>query len=230
MTGGGDTRDRDLGFEGWRLVLPAGWSTVPTDDDGARAAINGILDRALEGKPRDQMIKARIKVDRALREEVLRARRRGARHVHLLTTPVRGVPVSGSLITVPVPISGSIDDLGSVLTAVLGESDGVVEVGHAELGRLPGLYRVRRSEEDLGDPEGPPVTATYVDYVVPIADDAVMEMVFMTMTEPIVDQMVALFHAIASTLHRASGDRAAGDRAAGDQAAGDQASTAVGAP
>jgi hypothetical protein len=188
---------------GWRVLLPPGWVTLPTEPEAARATIGRLLDRALAGKPRDELIHMRVELDRSLRRQAEEAARAGARFVHALCEPIRGLPVSASMIAVPVA-TGDPDELAGVLTAVLGGDPSVVDNDLVELGDdLPALRRVRRERVTLG--EGAAATehtATHVDFVVPVAGDAVLIMAFSTTTEPIHQELIALFDAIATTLHR----------------------------
>jgi hypothetical protein len=185
---------------GWSLLLPPEWTTLPTEPEAARAAIRRLIDRAFEGKPRDELVKARIEIDTLLREQVAQARKAGASHVHALTEPIRGMPVSATLIGVPVDVRGD-DDLLDALTEVLGSAEGVVESGEDTIGGMFALRRVRRRRGRLDEAgEGPEVTSTHVDYVVPISADRLLVLAFTTSTEQLHEELVVLFDAIASTL------------------------------
>lgn len=187
--------------DGWRILLPPGWVTLPTEPQQAARAISRLLDRALRGKPRDELVDVRIQLDRALREQVARAASAGARHVHALVDPVRGMPVSASLVSRQVHTQDP-DQLAPVLHAMFGEATGIVENGYADLADRGALRRVRRWEAPPEISGAGPQTATSVDYVVPLADDSVLVMAFSTLTEPVHHELVVLFDAIATTLHR----------------------------
>lgn len=186
---------------GWQVLLPPGWVTLPTEREASRKAISALLDRAFEGKPRDELIQARIELDRGLRKQVAEAGRAGASFVHSLTRPIRGLPVSASMIAVPVA-TGDPDELAMTLSQVLGSAEGVVENGHVELGNeTPALRRVRREVMTLGGGvDEPQLQGTFVDYIVPVAEDSILVMTFSTTTEAVHRELVVLFDAIASTL------------------------------
>jgi hypothetical protein len=190
--------------EGWRVLLPPGWVTLPTEPDAAARAIARHLDRALRGKPRDELVDVRIELDRALRAQVRRAAKAGARHVHALAEPVRGLPVSASLVTRQVATQHP-DQLAPVLNAMFGQADGIVENGYADLADRGALRRVRRWDASQEAPGSGSRTATSVDFVVPMDDGSVLVMAFSTMTEPVHRELVVLFDAIATTLHPAVG-------------------------
>ncbi|MGI9155899.1 MAG: hypothetical protein ACR2FG_04590 [Marmoricola sp.] len=186
---------------GWRVLLPPGWSTFPTEPEAARKAISSFLDRVFEGKPRDELAPARIELDRALRQQAREAAKAGARYLHALTRPIRGLPVSATMLAVPVQ-SGNPDELASALSHVLGAASGVVENGHVDAGDLPALRRVRREPIALGGaPDDPEQMATHVDYVVLLPDQSLLVLAFSTMTEPVHRELVVLFDAIAGSLH-----------------------------
>jgi hypothetical protein len=186
--------------DGWRILLPPGWVTLPTAPEAAAQAISRLLDRALRGKPRDELVDVRIQLDRALREQVGRAAKAGARHVHALVEPVRGVPVSASLAARQVATRDA-DQLAPALHAVFGEATGIVENGFVDLGGRGALRRVRRWDAPAEIAGGTPQTTTSVDYVVALDDDTVLVMAFNTLTEPVYRELIALFDAIATTLH-----------------------------
>lgn len=191
----------------WRVLLPPGWITLPTEKDAAAKAISRLIDSALQGKPRDELIDVRIQLDRALREQARKAEKAGAKYLHALIHPVRGVPVSASLITSQVA-SRDPDELAAVLSTMLGEATGVVENGYTDVGDLGALRRVRRAMTPI-DPADPSTEhmATFVDYIVALDDSRVLVMAFSTGTEPIHEELIALFDAIAATLHRPEGRR-----------------------
>ena len=188
------------GGAGWTVLLPPEWVTIPTEAEAARPVINRLLDRTFEGKPRDELVHHRIRLDRSLRQQCASAAEVGAAHVHALAEPIRGLPVSATLIGVPLQISADGDFLDA-LTEVLGTATGVVEAEETEVGGLYALRRVRRAPTRLDeDPDSPEVMATHVDYVVALPDASMLVLAFTTTTEPVAQHLVMLFDAIASTL------------------------------
>jgi hypothetical protein len=195
----------DLTSQAWRIMIPPGWTTIPTDPTRAEAAIKRFLDDSLRGKHRDELIMARIEVETGLRDQIADARTSGARAVHVLTEPFRNVPVTASLVVSQVAVAPD-DDLAEALEEVLGESDGVVEVGECEIAGLPALRRVRREADDELEERTGRVGAgarTLVDYVVFIDGATILVMAFATSTPQVANELVQLFDAMAGTLELA---------------------------
>ncbi len=188
--------------EDWRLLLPPTWVTIPTEPEAGRVAVSRLIDRMLEGKPRDELIDLRIELDRMLRAQLADAARAGATHVHALSRPIAGVPVSASLTVSPVRTSGHPDELASALNMVLGQAEGVIESGYADAGKHPALRRVRRTPVPPELTRGKDLKATCVDYIVPTSDRSLLLLSFSTTTWQIEEELVALFDAIAATLHQ----------------------------
>lgn len=186
----------------WTVLLPPGWATFPTDPEKARAAVRRTTDRMLRGRARDELVQARIDTERSLTELVEKARRTGAAAVHLLVEPVRGVPVSASLVVSELSVSTE-DELARQVARVLGRGSGVVENDRIEVAGLPALRRRRRermpADERFPDAE---VWETSLDLVVETGDDELLVLTFATMTDEIADELVLLFDAIAESLHR----------------------------
>lgn len=186
---------------GWRVLLPPGWDTLPTEPEAARKAIAVLLDRTFKGKARDELVNFRIDLDRGLREQVRQAAKAGANYVHVLTRPMRGLPVSASLIAVPFETRDP-NELASALSYALGDASGVVENGNVDLGNLGALRRLRRDRTTIGDASGErEVMTTSVDFVVLLPDESLVILTFATTTEPVHEELVMLFDAIAGTLH-----------------------------
>lgn len=189
---------------GWNVLLPPGWVTLPTEPEASRRAIAGLLDSFLDGRSRDELIDARVELDRMLRRQAADAAKAGASHVHALMRPIRGLPVSASMMAVPVPTIDP-DAVASAISTVLGSGEGVIENGHTELSSgLPALRRVRQERTALdGTAGGPTVVGTWVDYVIPVADNTLLVMVLGTTSEQVHRELVFLFDAIVDSLHPA---------------------------
>ncbi|MCD9199314.1 hypothetical protein [Aeromicrobium wangtongii] len=186
----------------WRLLLPPTWLTIPTEPEAGRVVVSRLIDRMMEGKPRDALIDVRVELDRTLRRQLADAARAGATHVHALSEPLAGVPVSASLTVSPIRTPGHPDELASALNLVLGDGHGVLEHGYAQAGSHPALRRVRRVPVPQDLTHGKELMSTCVDYVVPTSDRSVLLLAFSTTTWQIEEELVALFDAIASTLHQ----------------------------
>jgi hypothetical protein len=201
VTETGTREPRAHSESGWRILLPPQWITLPTERAAGSAAIKAVIDRSFEGKPRDELVPLRVRIDQTLRRQLGDARRAGAGYLHTLYEPIRGMPVTASLICVPVDLAET-DELAAALHHVLGEAVGVEENEYAAAGDHPALRRVRRYPTRLSDdPEEPELTATNVEYVVQLPDDSLLLMIFSTVTDEVHGELVVLFDAIASTLH-----------------------------
>ena len=186
---------------GWRVLLPPGWTTLPTEREAGREAVRRLLDRMVQGRPRDELAPLRIELDRTMRRQLAEARNQGATHLHALTEPVRGLPVSASLVTTTVR-TGDPEEIASAVSAVLGAAEGVVDHGNVDIGPMGALRRVRRVSRAVDPAPDKEQQLTHVDYVVPVDTECVLVLAFTTSTEPIWRDLVALFDAIATTLHR----------------------------
>lgn len=185
----------------WRLLLPGGWTSLPTAPGEAERAIRRTVDRVLRGKPRDELVGFRVEVERGLRDLVERSREQGANRVHLLLEPVAGVPVSASLVVAELTHT---DDaaLAEAVEVVLGGGEGVVQSGQVVVGEWPALRRVRRSLQSLAPEQVEPTWHTHVDYAVEVGAGELLLLVFATSTDALARPLVAMFDAVAATLHR----------------------------
>lgn len=185
----------------WQVLLPGGWTSLPTAQGEAPRAIRRTVDRVLRGKPRDELVGFRVEVERGLVELVDQAREQGASRVHLLLEPVAGVPVSASLVVAELTHT---DDaaLAEAVAVVLGGGEGVVHTSQVVLGDRPALRRVRRTLESAAPEAVEPTWHTRVDYAVDTASGELLLLVFATSTDALATPLVAMFDAIAGTLHR----------------------------
>lgn len=197
------TEERPAGLgSGWTLLLPPGWATLPTGEAEGRVAVRRLTDRMLKGRPRDELIQLRIDLEQTLLAQLARARQQGATAFHVLVEPVRGLPVSASLVVSELTVT---DDpaLGEALGRMFGTGDGIVESAATTLGELSAVRRVRRHQDAIeGDVDQTPFWHTNVDYVIDTAPGTLLMLNFATSTDPVAEQLVFLFDAIAGTLHR----------------------------
>ena len=214
MTDSTSVKDRIVsGPDAWRLVLPAGWVTISTDHARRETDIKRLLDRQFRRTARDELIQVRIEAERKLRSQVTRAAEHGVTQIHGLADPIKGLPVSATLLVAQL-FTGDGNSLGSQLATLLGASEGVTENSTTELAGRTALRRVRRLEEpvDADTPGSPLIWHTHVDYLVQADGDRVLVLSFVTSTDPLAEPLVALFDTIASTLHVAD-EECAGDLA-----------------
>jgi hypothetical protein len=189
----------------WMLLLPPGWVSIPTDPEQARAAVRRAADTAMRGAPRDELIQVRIEIERSLLESVEQARRQGAAAVHTLVEPIRGVPVTASLIVTELSLGlgGSDGEAARELQRAFADSVGVVDNAPVSVAGLDGVRRRRRLLRPL-HPDAPDVQAweTHLEYVLAVGPDDMLLLNYVTVTDEIADQLVLLFDAITETLHR----------------------------
>lgn len=193
----------------WRLILPAGWITLSTDHARREADIKRLLDRQFRRTARDELIQVRIDAERRLKADVSRAAENGVTQIHGLADPIRGLPVSATLLVAQL-FTGDGTALGPQLATLLGAAEGVTENSTTELAGRTALRRVRRVEEpaDPQTPTSPLIWHTHVDYLVQADADRVLVLSFVTSTDPLAEPLVALFDSIAETLHLADEDGA----------------------
>jgi hypothetical protein len=187
---------------GWRIVLPPGWITLPTDPNRRDASIRAFVDSQMQGKARDELIAQRIELERRLREDVARAALTGVTHIHSLADLVSGAPVTATLIVADMVV-GTHADLAQELAAITGPDEGTVAVSHVDVAGAMAVRRQRRVLAPLGDdPTAPELWQTQVEYLVEAAADRILVLMFSTVTDPLAPELVVLFDAIAATLHR----------------------------
>lgn len=182
----------------WALLLPPGWTYLPTDRAAGRAAVARLLDRKLRTLPRDAIATWRRELEREMDRQLSTAADNGASAVYLLVEPVGGVTVTASLTVATLPFDA--ESLGEGLTATFGTAGDVLESGLTTAGGQPALRRRRLVVSRL-TPGGPRVPSTAVDWVVPLPDgDEALTLTFTTSTVPLFEALVGLFDALADTL------------------------------
>lgn len=204
-TPGGTTTDtaahQSRPLEGWTLVLPQGWVSLRTEPGGRDRDIKDVLDRRFRGLHRDELVRERIDLDRALREAMAQADRAGAQMVHLLTATVANLPVSAILLMSVTARAEDDDALARGLEALVDVRDeDVVEADIRSVAGLPAARQRRHRRAPVGGDDGPTAWHTHVDYIVAAGEEQLVLM-FTTVTEPLAGPLVEVFDAIASTLH-----------------------------
>ncbi len=190
---------------GWRgrLLLPPGWVTLPADDPlRARQAVSRLLGRQLGHLPRDRTAMARRVLSRELLGQLAEARRAGATEVHTLVQLMRNLPVTAGLTVVPLPASDAGSALLPLLAGVFNSAEGVVATELTRVADLPALRRRRRVVVPVeeGRPSAQELWRTHVDWVVTLPDGDYLVLAFSTQTDPIAEELTALFDAIAASL------------------------------
>lgn len=191
-------RDHD-GSPTWQVLMPPGWTALSTDPAHREPQIRRLVEHAFARTSRDESATVRRELVESLTDQADRAHRHGGTQMFLLTEPVRGVPIAGSLV---VSVLDHVDD-GSfppLLEAVLGGSEGVLLTEMVEIGRFGALRRVRRTPGQTSPVPDHESWVTSVDYVVEVSPARLLVLVFVTTTDPVAGPMVALFDAIAGSL------------------------------
>ena len=195
------------GAGSWQMVLPPGWVTVPTDPERARVAVRAASTNLLRGRHRDELVQARIDAERSMLELVAQARTQGAAAVHALVEPIRGVPVSASLIVTELVLDTD-EEMQRALKRVFGDAVGVLENERVTVAGLDGLRRRRRARGSAVDgvPEELDIWETHLDYILVTGPDQYLLLNYATATDPVADELVALFDAMTQSLHRPTRD------------------------
>jgi hypothetical protein len=188
----------------WSLLLPPNWITLPVEAAAGRAAVRRLLGTQLANLPRDRVAQARRRLESELTALLGEAREAGASTLYAHLGLIRGVPVSGTC-AVSV-VHGPVDDprLVAELALAFGKGDEVVEVDVRQLAGLPAVRRRRRGglAVEGSDREVP---STGLDWAVPLPDGGgALLLSFGTVTDPVADQLVALFDVIAGSLELTS--------------------------
>lgn len=196
--------------DGYDLLLPPGWSRVPLERTGARRFVRRMVEARAGDQPRDTVTAARVALERELVSVVDRAVDAGAVDLYMLAEERHGKPVAATLTVTYVPLlgrDGALDlaELADRLRGTRGES------GVTDLPGGPAVRTVRTMAAPAGSETSPADAATpdasidvvVVDYVVPVphASGTQLLMTFSSPNVVVQDAMVALFDAIASTLH-----------------------------
>jgi hypothetical protein len=184
----------------WALLLPPNWVTLPSDATTGRKAVRRLLDRQMAHLPRDRVAPVRRQLAAELGTLLGQAREVGADSVHAHVGLMRGRPVSATC-TVSLQRGGTEDPrLVAELVTRLAADDGLVEIDVRPLAGLPAIRRrVRRPLPVEGT--GRSVASTGLDWVVLLPDgDGVLMLSFGTVTEPVADELVLLFDAMAGSL------------------------------
>lgn len=189
----------------WSLLLPPAWWHVPLGDGPTtRRAITRLLDRRLADQPRDAVVQLRRELDSQLRRMADQAAEAGGTDLWLQAEPVRGLPVSASLVVSALPGVGGDDP--HRLVAGFGV-DGVAELDVRELAGAPAVRRLRRTHNPPPTAAVPDTLAgaasdvTLLDWVAPVpdSDDAVL-LTFATTTPQLEEALLVLFDAVAQSL------------------------------
>lgn len=194
------TRNGRAGAWSWTLLLPPGWVSLPTEAKADAAAVRRLIDRRTAHLPRDEVAAARRRLTVELRGMLGQARDAGVEAVHAQLELMRGLPVTATCTVTLLDGAASDPRTLAQLAAGLGSAGTVTEHDVHALAGLPAIRRRRRGRVTADGSEGS-VPSTGLDWIVPLPDgEGVLALSFTTVTEPVAEELVVLFDAIAGTL------------------------------
>ncbi|MBQ0848366.1 hypothetical protein J8N05_09090 [Streptomyces sp. BH-SS-21] len=190
-----DSPPKDYG-----LIVPDGWFKIRLEPELRDQGIVALADQQFRGVDNAPHVKERVMRD--LQKQAKTAFRRGGIELYISTLTVGDVPLASSLLVSICPPdswprNATVHQLAEYLEA---------PAKHVALVDLPvaGKAARERYREDP-DPEvqmGNTLPTTTVAFHIPIpATRNVLSMTFSTPVDPLADQMVELFDAVAETLH-----------------------------
>jgi hypothetical protein len=187
----------------YRLFVPDGWfqiSLLPEERDRSIVALADLQFRGIDNAPH---LKSQLMRD--LQKKAKDAYAIGGTELYLSLLMAGPVPLASSLlISVPAsdewPECSDPDELMEHLVSRNGVGDG--ELGVVGLEAAGRAVRHRRKATDPEDEMGDIGPSTTLTYYVPIpAAKRWLMLTFSTPLDPLADQMVELFDAVAGTLH-----------------------------
>ncbi|MBO4258017.1 hypothetical protein [Streptomyces griseorubiginosus] len=188
----------------YNVVVPDGWFQVSLDPDDRDRSIVALAELTFRGVDNAPHIKQEFMRD--LQRKAKDAYRVGGTELYLSTLTVGPVPLASSLlISVPGPEEWpQTSDADELAEHLLGQNTGGDrEVGVVELAVAGKSVRYRCRE--AADPDrqmGNTLPSTTLTYYVPIPTTVRWLLLnFSTPVDPLADQMVELFDAVAGTLH-----------------------------
>ncbi|MFH8237057.1 hypothetical protein [Streptomyces sp. NPDC018321] len=193
---------------GFNLVPPPGWDVIPLRT-GTKEATDHIVRKAIAqlpvGFPKDDIPKARLKLNQEMKKVVRRARAKGGMTLYLPTERFHGVALPVSIVAsqpIEIPRVRPTSGPEAVLAALASETPG------AEMRELDGSAALRSSRDVPADvAQGVDVAHRRVEYFVPIPDsvpDQYLAFSFSALIAPdsdptFYDTLVELFDAVMST-------------------------------
>jgi hypothetical protein len=184
----------------YQLVVPDGWFQLTLDPDTRDRGITALADRQFHGIDNAPHIRERVMRD--LQKTAKDAYHAGGIELYLSTLMVGPLPLSSSLL-ISLPAPGMMAKMASVHELANALNGGVANVEVVELTVAGKAVRERRTEAATPSTQiGNTLPTTTVKYYVPIpTTDEWLLMTFSTPLDPLADQMVGLFDAVANTLH-----------------------------
>ncbi|MFE0805036.1 hypothetical protein [Streptomyces sp. NPDC058812] len=193
---------------GFNLVPPPGWDVIPLRN-GTREAMDHIVRKAVAqlpvGFPKDDIPRARLKLNQEMKKVVRRARAKGGMTLYLPTERLHGVALPVSLVaSEPIEIPRVRPESGpeAVLAALASVTPG------AETRELDDTAALRSERDVPADAaQGVDVAHRRVEYFVPVPDsapDQYLTFSFSALIAPgsdpaFYDTLVELFDAVMST-------------------------------
>lgn len=188
----------------YNLIVPDGWFQISLDPDERDQSILALVDLQFRGIDNAPHLKKELMRD--LQKRAQSAYGIGGTEMYLSLLTVGPVPLASSLlISVPAadewPVCSDANELAEHLA--VRNAGAETELGVTQLEAAGTAVRLRR--RDAPDPEnqmGNTLPTTTLTYYVPIpATKRWLMLNFSTPVDPLADQMVRLFDAVAGTLH-----------------------------
>jgi hypothetical protein len=184
----------------YNLVVPDGWFKVSLDPEQRDRSILALAEQQFRGIDNAPLLKAQVM--RELQRTAKDAYQAGGIELYLSTLQIGPLPLSSSLL-VSFPPPGTMPPSTNVHAVAETRRQRGAESAVVALTAAGKAVREVRSEAASPDRQlGNELPTTTVKYYVPVpATDEWLLMSFSTPVDPLAQQMVRLFDAVADTLH-----------------------------
>ncbi|MFJ3235155.1 hypothetical protein [Streptomyces sp. NPDC086787] len=190
--------------EDYSVIVPDGWFQLPLDPDVRDRAIVALAERTFHGVDNAPHLKKELMQD--LQRKAKEAYSVGGTELYLSTLSIGKVPLASSLlISIPAadewPRTSDVEELAEHLAGP--ELADGAELGVVQLEAAGKAVRYRHCSDPAPEAQlGNRLPTTSVTYYVPVpATGRWLMLSFSTPLDPLADQMVELFDAVAGTLH-----------------------------
>lgn len=186
------------------MLLPPGWARIPLDGR-TPLRVKQLVAQRLSEAPAEVREALRSSLTRELTDTLATAARHGGLDVFLSIDPVAGMPVPASALVTHLQPDGG-DPVAGLLERFAAGTGGldVAELDVVEVAAAPAVRRLATRRErvaPVGDLPGGVLTATQLDYAVPVpGSSGVLVLTFSTPIEQLGPPLVQLFDVMATSL------------------------------